>query len=193
MPQHLWNLTHRGRLYCQFLATHFNKIPIQFQTWLLTCSLNNIHLKELTPGPWFNIKMLSCQYRKSHCGDKMVTRSFYLHNGISYAGKISSLYWIGPLGVISFVTPLNDSVKYFYSHFYQNTHFDIKKHIRKYSRKYYFYLVKWNINTHFLSIVQHKHFLWEAYLKQKYKKVVKKITWNEVYLKNNNYHFTLKV
>ena len=34
------------------------------------------------------------QYRKSHCGDKMVVRSFYLHNGISYAGKITSLYWI---------------------------------------------------------------------------------------------------
>ena len=49
------------------------------------------------PGPWFNIKMLSYQYRKSHCGDKTVVRSSYLHNGISYTGKMTSLYWFGPL------------------------------------------------------------------------------------------------
>ena len=47
-----------------------------------------------TPGPWFNIKMSSYQYMKSHCGDKTVVRSSYLYNGISYAGKMSSLYWI---------------------------------------------------------------------------------------------------
>ena len=47
------------------------------------------------PGPRFNIKMSSYQYRKSHCGDKTVVRSSYLHNGISYTGKMSSLYWIG--------------------------------------------------------------------------------------------------
>ena len=29
--------------------------------------------------------------RKSHCGDKTVVRSSYLHNGISFAGKMSSL------------------------------------------------------------------------------------------------------
>ena len=39
------------------------------------------------PGPQFNIKMLSYQYRKSHCGDKTIIRSSYLHNGISYTGK----------------------------------------------------------------------------------------------------------
>ena len=49
-------------------------------------------------GPWSNIKMTSYQYRKSHCGDKTVVRSSYLHNGISYTGKISSLYWIGAQG-----------------------------------------------------------------------------------------------
>ena len=51
------------------------------------------------PGPWFNIKMSSYQYRKSHCGDKTVVRSSYLHNGISYTGKMTSLYWIGALGI----------------------------------------------------------------------------------------------
>ena len=35
-------------------------------------------------GPRFNINMSSYQYRKSHCGDKTVVRSSYLHNGISY-------------------------------------------------------------------------------------------------------------
>ena len=39
------------------------------------------------PGTRFNIKM-SYQYRKSHCGEKTVVRSSYLHNGISYIGKI---------------------------------------------------------------------------------------------------------
>ena len=49
------------------------------------------------PGPRFNIKMSSYQDRKSHCGDKTVVRSSYLHNGISDTGKMSSLYWIGAL------------------------------------------------------------------------------------------------
>ena len=46
------------------------------------------------PGPWFNIKMTSYQYRKSHRGDKTILRLSYLHNGISYTGKMTSLYWI---------------------------------------------------------------------------------------------------
>ena len=41
--------------------------------------------------------MPSYQYRKSHCGDKTVVRSSYLHNGISYTGKMTSLYWIRAL------------------------------------------------------------------------------------------------
>ena len=46
------------------------------------------------PGPWFNINMSSYQYKKSHCGDKTILRPSYLHNGISYTGKMTSLYWI---------------------------------------------------------------------------------------------------
>ena len=46
------------------------------------------------PGPWFNIKMSSYQYREYHCGDKTVVRPSYLHNGISCTGKTTSLYWI---------------------------------------------------------------------------------------------------
>ena len=48
-------------------------------------------------GGWFNIKMTSYQYRKSHCGDKTILRLSYLHIGISYTGKTTSLYWIGVL------------------------------------------------------------------------------------------------
>ena len=64
---------------------------------LSTCyvqMLTNAALVQGT-GPWFNIKMSPYRYRKSHCGDKTVIRSSYLHNGISYTGKMSSLYWIG--------------------------------------------------------------------------------------------------
>ena len=46
------------------------------------------------PGPWFNIKMSSYQYRKSHYGDKTILRPSYLHNGISYTGKMIYLHWI---------------------------------------------------------------------------------------------------
>ena len=45
--------------------------------------------------------MTSCQYRKSHCGDKTILRPSYLHNGISKTGKMTSLYWIWALGLIS--------------------------------------------------------------------------------------------
>ena len=48
-------------------------------------------------GGWINIKMTSYQYRKSHCGDKTILRPSYLHNGISYTGKTTSLYWIRAL------------------------------------------------------------------------------------------------
>ena len=48
-------------------------------------------------GPWFNIKMSSYQYRKSHCGDQTILWTSYLHNGISYTGKMTSLYRIRAL------------------------------------------------------------------------------------------------
>ena len=51
---------------------------------------------EMPPGAWFNVKMTSYQYRKSHCGDKTILRPSYLHNGISYTGKMTSLQWDAP-------------------------------------------------------------------------------------------------
>ena len=52
---------------------------------------------KVVPGGWFNIKMISYQYRKSHCGDKTILRSSYLHYGISYTDKMTSIYWIRAL------------------------------------------------------------------------------------------------
>ena len=50
------------------------------------------------PGGCFNIKVPSYHYRKSHCGDKTILRPSYLHNGISFTGKMTCLYWIGAHG-----------------------------------------------------------------------------------------------
>ena len=44
--------------------------------------------------PWLSIKMLSYQYRKSHCGDKVSVRSSDLHTGNSCAGKMTYFHWI---------------------------------------------------------------------------------------------------
>ena len=46
------------------------------------------------PGPWFNTKVPSYQYRKSHYGDKTILQPSYLHNATHYTGKTASLYWI---------------------------------------------------------------------------------------------------
>ena len=68
----------------------FRHVNFQKRIWVITtCELNTTESR-----PWFNIKMSSYQYRKSHCGDKTVVRSSYLHNGIPYTGKMTSLYWI---------------------------------------------------------------------------------------------------
>ena len=80
---------------------HFNEATTT--TSIRACSPSPI-LKPKSPGPWFNIKMSSYQYRKSHCGDKTVVRLSYLHNGISYTGKMTSLYWFSPLEVFLKVT-----------------------------------------------------------------------------------------
>ena len=44
----------------------------------------------MNQGAWFNSQMSSYQCRKSHCGDKTVVRSSYLHNKISYTGTMTS-------------------------------------------------------------------------------------------------------
>ena len=61
------------------------------------CKGKGTGVQRYWPGGWFSIKMSSYQYRKSHCGDKTILRPSYLHNGISYTGKMTSLYWIRAL------------------------------------------------------------------------------------------------
>ena len=64
--------------------------------WQCQCSGSTV-----SPEPWFNIEMSSYQYRKSHRGDKTILRLSYLHNGVSYTGKMTSLYWTRPQAVIT--------------------------------------------------------------------------------------------
>ena len=56
------------------------------------------------PSGCLNSKLPLCQCRKSHCGDKTVIRLSYLHNGISFSGKMTSLYWIRALEAASIVS-----------------------------------------------------------------------------------------
>ena len=79
-------------LWQQMVSLGNRELHHRLNTNLCTnCANNNYNS---LPGPWFNIKITSYQCRKSHCGDKTVIRSSYLHNGISHTGKMSSLYWI---------------------------------------------------------------------------------------------------
>ena len=74
------------------------------------------YYRRTQPGPCINIKMLSYRYTIGNpivpqCGDKTVVRSSYLHNGSSYTGKTTSLYWIRAQGPVS----ISDKTS-FYSH-----------------------------------------------------------------------------
>ena len=71
-------------------------------------------------GPWFNIKMSSYQYTKPHCGDKTILRPSYLNNGISYTGKMTSLYWIGALDAILSGTWIS-----YWSHHRERTRYEL--------------------------------------------------------------------
>ena len=62
--------------------------PLESSWWLLMAWPLGPGTKYQGPG---SIKISSYQHRKSHCGDKTIWRSSYLHNGISYAGKTASL------------------------------------------------------------------------------------------------------
>ena len=54
-------------------------------------------VKQWYPWVWFNIKMPSYQYRTSNWGTKTISWLPYVYKGISYTGKMRSLYWIWPL------------------------------------------------------------------------------------------------
>ena len=109
------NLFHRQSEHLSVEQVFGNDVFFKFKIWLgfkcyRRCWVNPPHTTA-NPGPRFNIKMPRYQYRKSHCGDKTVVRSSYLHNGISYTGKIS-LYWIRPQSPLTYwgrVTHIFDS------------------------------------------------------------------------------------
>ena len=85
-------------LHCLFIwkyCMNYVRWTMTVWSWISPAKLMQ-YLDCWEPGPWFNIKMLSYQYRKSHCGDKTVVRLSYLHNRISYTGKMTFLYWFGP-------------------------------------------------------------------------------------------------
>ena len=94
-------------LKCGQLLSGMKSIDI-YKFWFCfdNAESSRIHLLRhclLTPaGFWFNIKMSSYQYRESNCGDKTILGPSYLHNGISYTGKMTSLYWFSPLTLISY-------------------------------------------------------------------------------------------
>ena len=79
--------------YMQYITTHIIAIQQVINSLGLGYHVN------MGSGPWLNIKMSSYQCKKSHCGDKTILRLSYLHNGIFYTGKMTSLYWISPLVV----------------------------------------------------------------------------------------------
>ena len=86
-----------GQLKCILWTMEIHEIWVSDKFWkdILYCNKLQDH---------DSIKMLSYQYRKCHCGDKMIIRLSYLHNGNSYTGKKASLYWISPQIVLKMNT-----------------------------------------------------------------------------------------
>ena len=59
---------------------------------------DTVALKMSFQGPHsINIKITYYQNTTSYCGGKTILWPSYLHNGISYNSKITSLYWIGAM------------------------------------------------------------------------------------------------
>ena len=83
------SINHNLLFYYAIICTH---LANNAMIWTLSSQSNH---KSLVC--WFNIEMPSYQYRKSHCGGKTILRPSYLHNGISYIGKMAFLYWIRAL------------------------------------------------------------------------------------------------
>ena len=112
--RHLWV---RDSLLCVFICS---KISINSNGWLghLIGSVNC----DVTGPLWRHQKAVSClgwdksisdTRRLSHTpgctrqDDLTTVRLSYLHNGISYTGKMTSLYWISPLDLTDYVNILS--------------------------------------------------------------------------------------
>ena len=150
-----------------------------------------VHMvKKKESGGWFNKKMPSYQYRKSHCGDKTILRPSYLHNGISYTGKMTSLYWIGAQKIM-FITYLkNKSLWYdtefnkFVFHHKSDMIHDvilcwicwIQYHGSSANERWY-YIATWNARNLIISCGLHE-FWWQDLLE-----IILSLQWNhsEIY------------
>ena len=83
----------RGARICESLSLYRSRsVPVSKTMQTIYIILYIIYIYHIHIY-WFRINMPSYQYGNSHCGDKMIVWSSYLHNGISYTGEIS-LYWI---------------------------------------------------------------------------------------------------
>ena len=93
MELQLWWLPskHQCFSWMSVSSTSAVSMPLNYHKYQCTLYDNDQY------GGWFNKKMPSYLYRKSHCGDKTILRPSYLHSGISHTGKTTSLYWIRAL------------------------------------------------------------------------------------------------
>ena len=79
---------------CQDISNHhaYSTVDtVSHATYQAAKTPNKLYLREIRRP------ITSYQYRKSHCGDKTILRASYPHNGISYTGITTSLYWIRSL------------------------------------------------------------------------------------------------
>ena len=86
--------------WCSANENYFQNVTLPFNPLNKTDWAKPYRLYHIKLGNWAPIQYKDdiYQYRKSHCGDKTILRPSYLHNGISYTGKMSSLYCIGAPG-----------------------------------------------------------------------------------------------
>ena len=96
------------------------------------------HFRNWTTGPRFNTKIKPYQYRISHCGDKTILRPSYLHNEISYTGKMPCLYWIKALVLIyrkrkqyQFMAWMSNSIQTKWCEVIAHQHLDAKRSLAK--------------------------------------------------------------
>ena len=95
LPWQLWSWGTGGSYSLSTGGTETLQVTTLIARTLGSWSQHGVHLGPPGPrAPIHIIKMTFYQYRKSHCGDKTILRPSYLHNGISYTGKTTSLFWI---------------------------------------------------------------------------------------------------
>ena len=90
------------------LREDLHELLLKYEDWICEIPMNSSYGVPLYNQTWFIIKMSSYRYRKSHSCDKRILRPSYLHHGISYTGKMASLYWIR--AQLPMVCPLSQAI-----------------------------------------------------------------------------------